>query len=120
MGIELSCTRIYCRFRSLHHLVSDAHHTCHLTDKYAAASRVTLIRLFNSLKPKFILIKYKNSDRTAKKTQLFTITKIKWLTRFKEIITVYSENHKKHINTKEELLIIKVAGTYSYHEALNG
>jgi hypothetical protein len=31
-------------------------------------------------------------------TQLFTITKIKWLTLFKEI-TVYSENHSIPINT---------------------
>jgi hypothetical protein len=37
--------------------------------------------------------------RTAKKTQHFTITKINWLTLFKEIIAVYSENHMKPINT---------------------
>jgi hypothetical protein len=43
---------------------------------------------------------FKNSVRTAKKTQLFTITKINWLTLFKEIIAVYSENHTKPINTK--------------------
>jgi hypothetical protein len=42
---------------------------------------------------------YKNSVRTAKKTQHFTITKINWLTLFKEIIAVYSENHTKPINT---------------------
>jgi hypothetical protein len=41
-----------------------------------------------------------NSVRTAKKTQHFTITKINWLTLFKEIIAVYSENHTKYINTK--------------------
>jgi hypothetical protein len=40
-----------------------------------------------------------NSALTAKKTQHFTITKINWLTLFKEIIAVYSENHTKHINT---------------------
>jgi uracil DNA glycosylase len=39
-----------------------------------------------------------NSVRTAKKSQHFTITKINWLTLFKEIIAVYSENHTKHIN----------------------
>jgi hypothetical protein len=42
----------------------------------------------------------KNSVRTTKKTQHFTITKINWLTLFKEIIAVYSEKHTKHTNTK--------------------
>jgi hypothetical protein len=46
------------------------------------------------------LNKFKNSVRTAKKTQHFTITKINWLTLFKEIIAVYCENHTKPINTK--------------------
>jgi hypothetical protein len=49
--------------------------------------------------PKLVQI-LKNSVRTAKKTLHFTITKINWLTLFKEIITVYSENHTKYINTK--------------------
>jgi hypothetical protein len=35
-----------------------------------------------------------------KKTKLFTITKIKWLMLFEEIIIVYSENHMKFISTK--------------------
>jgi hypothetical protein len=39
------------------------------------------------------LLLFNSSVRTAKKTQHFTITKINWLTLFKEIITVYSENH---------------------------
>jgi hypothetical protein len=68
----------------------------------------------NPLKPKIVLI-FKNSVRTAKKTQLFTITKINWLTLFKEIIAVYSENNTKHINTlcgqNAELLIVKAGGT---------
>jgi hypothetical protein len=34
-----------------------------------------------------------------KETLHFTITKINWLTLFKEIIAVYSVNHTKHINT---------------------
>jgi hypothetical protein len=38
---------------------------------------------------------FKNSVRTSKRTQHFTITKINWLMLFKEIISVYSENHKK-------------------------
>jgi hypothetical protein len=39
--------------------------------------------------------------RTAKKTLLFTITKINWLTLFKEIIAVYSESIEQ-INTRRE------------------
>jgi hypothetical protein len=73
----------------------------------------------NPLKPKLVKIIYKNSVRTAKKTQHFTITKINWLTLFKEIIAVYTENHMKHINTlcgqNSELLNVKVGGTHSYH-----
>jgi hypothetical protein len=55
-------------------------------------------RYFNPLKPKLVQIVFKNSVRTAKKTQHFTITKISWLTLFKEI-AVYSEKHKMPINT---------------------
>jgi hypothetical protein len=62
---------------------------------------------------------FKHSVRTAKKTQLFTITKINWLTLFKEIIAVYCENNKKHNNTlcgkNAELQIVNARGTYSYH-----
>jgi hypothetical protein len=36
---------------------------------------------------------------------------------FEEIITVYTEDHMKHINTK---MIVEAGGTYSYHWALNG
>jgi hypothetical protein len=50
---------------------------------------------FNPLKPKLIQIIYKDSVRTTKKTQFFTITKISWLMLFREIIAVYSENHTK-------------------------
>jgi hypothetical protein len=71
------------------------------------------------LKTKFILIIFKYSVRTAKKTQPITITKISWLMLFKEIIAVYSENHVKPINTlceqNSELLIVKAGGTYNYH-----
>jgi hypothetical protein len=52
------------------------------------------------MKPKLVQIIFKNSVRTAKKTQPFTNTKINWLTLFMEIIPVYSENHTKDINTK--------------------
>jgi hypothetical protein len=43
---------------------------------------------------------FKNPVRTSKRTPHFTITKINWLTLFKEIIAVYSENHAKPISTK--------------------
>jgi len=43
---------------------------------------------------------YKNSVRTSKRTPNFTITSFNFLTLFKEIIAVYSENHAKPINTK--------------------
>jgi hypothetical protein len=39
---------------------------------------------------------FKNSARTAKKTPHLTVTKINWLTLFKEIIAGYSQNHMKH------------------------
>jgi hypothetical protein len=39
-----------------------------------------------------VALLFNNSVRTAKKTQLFTITKINWLTLFKERIAVYSDN----------------------------
>jgi hypothetical protein len=43
---------------------------------------------------------FKNSARSSKRTPNFTITSINFLTLFKEIIAVYSENHAKPINTK--------------------
>jgi hypothetical protein len=38
---------------------------------------------------------------------------------FKEIIAVYTENHTKHIITRQ-LLIVEAGGTYIYHQALKG
>jgi hypothetical protein len=43
---------------------------------------------------------FKNSVRTSKGTPHFTITPMNFLTLFKEIIAVYSENHAKPTNTK--------------------
>jgi hypothetical protein len=43
---------------------------------------------------------FKNSVRTSEGTPHFTITKINWLTVFKEIIADYSENQTKPITTK--------------------
>jgi hypothetical protein len=42
---------------------------------------------------------FNNSVRTSKRTQHFTITEITWL-MFKEVIVVYSENHKRPVNTE--------------------
>jgi hypothetical protein len=46
---------------------------------------------------------FKNPVRTSKRTPNFTITEINWLTLFKEIIAVYSENDTKPINTKQSI-----------------
>jgi hypothetical protein len=57
-------------------------------------------------------VAFKDSARTAKKTQLFTITKINWLTLFKKMIAYYIENHMEPINTfcrqKTELQAVNV------------
>jgi hypothetical protein len=42
---------------------------------------------------------FKNPVRTSKRTPHFTITKINWLTLFKEIAAVYSESYMKFIDT---------------------
>jgi hypothetical protein len=65
---------------------------------------------------------FKKSVRTSKRTPHFTITKINWLTLFKEIIAVYSENYtyKTHKYAMQFLLIVKAGGTHSYRWALNG
>jgi hypothetical protein len=90
-------------------------------NKHKPVSKFISISAVNPLKPKLIWIIFKNPVRTAKKTQLFTITKINWLTLFKEIISVYSVNHTKLINTlsgqNAELLNVKDGGIYSYHWA---
>jgi hypothetical protein len=65
---------------------------------------------FNLLKQKLVKIIFKNLVRTAKKTQLFTITKINWLTLFKKIIAVYSENHTKHKYKMKSYWLLKQGG----------
>jgi hypothetical protein len=72
----------------------------------------------NPLKPKLVEIWLNNSVRTAEKTQIFTVTKINWLTPFKEIIAVYCEDHTKPIEKNEGLLVFEAAGTCSYHWSL--
>jgi hypothetical protein len=67
---------------------------------------------------KLVLIIFKNSVRTAKKTPHFTITRINWLTLFKEIIAVYSENHMKpgkYTLWIKQLFVVERGGTHSYH-----
>jgi hypothetical protein len=44
------------------------------------------------------------SVRTSKRTPHFTITRINWLMLFKETVTVYCDNHMKHINTKYRVI----------------
>jgi hypothetical protein len=72
--------------------------------------------------PQLIEITFKDPVPIAKKTQYFTITKINCLTTFKEIITAYSENLMKCINTlcseNYKLLIVKAGGTFSYQRSL--
>jgi hypothetical protein len=63
---------------------------------------------------------FKNSVRTSKRTPHFIITDINWLTPFKEIITVYTDNRAKLIKTNTVLLTDKVGSTYSSHWALKG
>jgi hypothetical protein len=47
----------------------------------------------NPLEPQLFQIIFKKSVRTAKKTPHFTVAKINYLTLFKEIIAVCSQNH---------------------------
>jgi hypothetical protein len=74
--------------------------------------------LINHLKPKLVLIIFNYSIHTSKKTQHFTITKIKWLIVFMEIIAVYYENYMKLINA--ELFIAKAGDSHIYHYNLKG
>jgi hypothetical protein len=55
---------------------------------------------FNPLKPKLVYKVFKHSVCTSKRTAHFAGTKINWLTLFVEVITVYTENLTKLINTK--------------------
>jgi hypothetical protein len=86
-------------WRSRHcHLMSTVHNDrCPVTCSGNACVSESII---TPLKPKLVKTIFKNSVRTTKKTQLFTITSISWLKLFKEIIAVYNENHTKSINTK--------------------
>jgi hypothetical protein len=62
-----------------------------------------------------VIIIFKHLVPTSKKTQHF-ITEISWLMLFKEIITVYSEDHTKPTDTlcgqNAEFLIVREGSTY--------
>jgi membrane protein insertase Oxa1/YidC/SpoIIIJ len=62
----------------------------------------------------------KNSVRTSKRTPHFTITKINWLTLFKEIIAVYTENNTKPVNTNCSVTIVKSSRAYNWLWPLKG
>jgi hypothetical protein len=72
------------------------------------------------LKTKLIQILFENSIPASKRKQHSSITMINWLMLFKEIIAIYSENHRKPINTvcgqNVELLTVKADGTYNYQQ----
>jgi hypothetical protein len=57
----------------------------------------------------------KDSVRTSKRTQHFTITKINWLTLFKEITAVYTENRMESININCRDTGYKAGEVYIYH-----
>jgi hypothetical protein len=63
---------------------------------------------------------FKNPVRTSKRTQHFAITEINWLTLFKEIIAVYSENHAKSKTQNATLPNVKADGSYTYSLVLKG
>jgi len=62
-------------------------------------------------------LEFKDSARTAQETLSVSVTKTGQLILYREIIAVYSEIHKKHVNImcgkNVEFLIVKPGGTYS-------
>jgi hypothetical protein len=59
---------------------------------------------------------FKNSVPTSERTRHYTITKINYVTLFKQIIAVYGDNHKY----QTVLLTVTALGTYNYRFALKG
>jgi hypothetical protein len=68
---------------------------------------------------KLVCVIFKNSVRTSKRTQQFTITE-NLINAVKDIIVVYNENYTELINTNEVLQIVKIAGAYDYDCASKG
>jgi hypothetical protein len=85
---------------------------------------IIITLLFNPLKLILVLIIFKLSLHTSKKTQPIAITMTNQLMLFRKIIAVYSENCMKLTNTlcgqDTEWMIFKAGGTYSSHKALKG
>jgi hypothetical protein len=52
------------------------------------------------------------------RTPHFTIKKINWLTLFKKIIAVYTENHIFSVLQNAELPIVKAGDTYTFQWGL--
>jgi hypothetical protein len=63
---------------------------------YHNVLRINSHQFLNSLKPKLVYIIFKNSVRTSKRTQHFTITRINLLTLVKEVIAVYTVHHNNN------------------------
>jgi hypothetical protein len=58
---------------------------------------------------------YLRIQSVPQRKQHFTITNINWLILFREIITVYSENHTKHIiKNNSELVTVEAGGTLGF------
>jgi hypothetical protein len=62
-------------------------------------------------------VKYTNPVRTSQETHYVSATKPNRLMLFREIVTVYCENHTEHTNTlcgqNARFLYVKAGGTYS-------
>jgi hypothetical protein len=87
---------------------------------FVAHSIFTLISAFEA---EAHLNNFLGIQSVPRRKQHFTITKINWLTLFKEIIAVYTENHTKYKYTlwpNAQLLNVKECGTHSYHWVLKG
>jgi hypothetical protein len=70
------------------------------------------------LKPKLVQIAFKNSVHNSKRALPVTVTNINLLKLLKEIIAVYPEISTRPTNKNADFLVVKAAGTYSYHSAL--
>jgi hypothetical protein len=79
--------------------------------------KVVFRAILNSLKSQIVWLIFKNSVLTAKKTLHSTVTEIEWLTLFKEISLVCTENHTEP--RAAELLVTEAGVAYSYHNQLN-
>lgn len=66
--------------------------------KLVTSTAICRLTVFNTLKPKPISIKQKNSVSTAKQHNNSPITKIDWLMLLREIIAFNCENLMKLIN----------------------